>query len=114
MIPPLAGAAAREGPITPPPPLPAPQLLREADFRYSLVRLRENAESIAFYRGEAQEAAEVGARFDRLIDNNKLLVDAQRNVEFFITGAPRPAETDPRHRPTPRPHKCRCFVQRLK
>ena len=31
------------------------QLRREADFRFSLMRLRENAESIAFYRGEAQE-----------------------------------------------------------
>jgi putative ATP-binding cassette transporter len=29
------------------------QLRREADFRFSLMRLRENAESIAFYRGEA-------------------------------------------------------------
>ena len=28
----------------------AQQLLREADLRYSLVRLRENAESIAFYQ----------------------------------------------------------------
>ena len=31
------------------------QLRREADFRFGLIRLRENAESIAFYRGEAQE-----------------------------------------------------------
>lgn len=28
---------------------------READFRYGLVRLRENAESIAFYGGEKKE-----------------------------------------------------------
>ena len=40
----------------------AAQLLREADLRYSLVRLRENAESIAFFRGEAQEESEVRTR----------------------------------------------------
>jgi ABC-type uncharacterized transport system fused permease/ATPase subunit len=31
------------------------QEAREADFRYNLVRVRENAESIAFYRGEVNE-----------------------------------------------------------
>ena len=31
------------------------QEAREADFRYGLVRVRENAESIAFYGGEAAE-----------------------------------------------------------
>ena len=31
------------------------QEAREADFRYNLVRVRENAESIAFYRGEDDE-----------------------------------------------------------
>ena len=40
----------------------AEQLLREADLRYSLVRLRENAESIAFYGGEAQEGVQRPAR----------------------------------------------------
>ena len=40
----------------------AEQLLREANLRYALVRFRENAESIAFYRGEAQEAEKVRAR----------------------------------------------------
>ena len=39
------------------------QLRREADFRFSLVRVRENAESIAFYRGERQESAQVKRRF---------------------------------------------------
>ncbi len=31
------------------------QEAREADFRYNLVRVRENAESVAFYRGEDDE-----------------------------------------------------------
>jgi putative ATP-binding cassette transporter len=33
------------------------QIKREADFRFGLMRLRENAESIAFYRGEAPSAS---------------------------------------------------------
>mmetsp|Transcript_34064 Transcript_34064/g.105406 ORF Transcript_34064/g.105406 Transcript_34064/m.105406 type:complete len:644 (-) Transcript_34064:12-1943(-) len=63
----------------------AKQLLREADLRYSLVRLRENAESIAFYRGEAQEAAEVEARLDRAVENKREILGTQRNLEFFTT-----------------------------
>jgi ABC-type uncharacterized transport system fused permease/ATPase subunit len=39
------------------------QLRREADFRFSLVRVRENAESIAFYRGEELELGQVKRRF---------------------------------------------------
>lgn len=31
------------------------QEAREADFRYGLVRVRENAEGIAFYQGEEDE-----------------------------------------------------------
>ena len=31
------------------------QEAREADLRYGLVRVRENAEAVAFYRGEADE-----------------------------------------------------------
>lgn len=33
------------------------QLKREADLRYSLVRLRENSESIAFYDGDARSGS---------------------------------------------------------
>src|SRR5260221_1451662 len=39
----------------------------EANFRFSLVRLRENAEGVALYRGEASELANFRARFGDVI-----------------------------------------------
>lgn len=45
------------------------QLRREADFRFSLIRIRENAEAIAFYRGEGREGRHVRDRFRALYDN---------------------------------------------
>ncbi|PSB10228.1 ABC transporter ATP-binding protein [Pleurocapsa sp. CCALA 161] len=62
------------------------QLQREADFRYGLVHLRDNAESIAFYGGESQELTSVGQRFARAIRNYHALIGWQRNLEFFTTG----------------------------
>jgi hypothetical protein len=48
-------------------------LQREADFRFILVRIRENAESIAFYGGEALEDREAKQRLNRVIDNKNAL-----------------------------------------
>ena len=64
----------------------AEQLLREADLRYSLVRLRENAESIAFYQGEAQEEAEVRSRLGGAVSNKRKILGTARNLEFFTVG----------------------------
>ena len=62
------------------------QLQREADFRYGLVHLRDNAESIAFYGGEEQELESIGQRFARAIRNYHVLIGWQRNLDFFTTG----------------------------
>lgn len=62
------------------------QLRREADFRFSLVRIRENAESIAFYRGEALELGQVKRRFGAAFSNFKLLVRAQFWLNLFQQG----------------------------
>jgi putative ATP-binding cassette transporter len=59
------------------------QLRREADFRFSLMRLRENAESIAFYRGEAQERTHIDHTFDKVIRNYARLIKKQRSLNFF-------------------------------
>ena len=61
----------------------AEQLVREANLRYALVRLRENAESIAFYRGEVQEATSVDERLRSTVDNKRRILGTQRNLEFF-------------------------------
>lgn len=59
------------------------QLRREADFRFSLMRVRENAESIAFYRGEAQERAQIDSKFDKVIRNFAKLIKKQRSLNLF-------------------------------
>jgi putative ATP-binding cassette transporter len=59
------------------------QLQREADFRFSMVRMRENAESIAFYGGEAIEMKEIKRRLNRAMSNFFELISVQRNLDFF-------------------------------
>ena len=59
------------------------QLRREADFRFSLVRVRENAESIAFYRGEAQESLTVKRRFTEAFNNFNRIIRQQLFLNLF-------------------------------
>jgi len=70
------------------------QLKREANFRFGLVRVRENAESIAFYQGENQEENQVKVRFEDVFENLKRLILWQKlglgaftNSYEFITFA---------------------------
>lgn len=62
------------------------QLRKEADFRYGMVHIRNNAESIAFYGGEAQESAAVSRRFDCVVENFNSLILWQRNLSFVTSG----------------------------
>jgi len=59
------------------------QLKREADFRFDLMRLRENAESIAFYRGEPQERAQIDRRFEDVYENYDKLIKKQRSLNLY-------------------------------
>lgn len=66
-------------------PLNFAQEAAEADFRYGLVRIRENAESIAFYGGEGTEARLLGGRLQTAIENFGNLLVASRNLSFFTS-----------------------------
>ena len=61
------------------------QEAKEADFRYGLVRVRENAESVAFYAGEAAERSMLVRRLRSAVDNFGDLLIATRNVDFFTS-----------------------------
>ncbi|GAU33273.1 hypothetical protein TSUD_279470 [Trifolium subterraneum] len=59
---------------------------KEADFRYGLVRVRENAESIAFYGGEESEMQLLLQRFKSAFENLTQLLISSRNLDFFTNG----------------------------
>ncbi|WP_445245140.1 ABC transporter ATP-binding protein/permease, partial [Microcoleus sp. OTE_8_concoct_300] len=67
-------------------PLNFNQLKQEGNFRYGLVHIRDNAESIAFYGGEEQESTQIKQRFVEVFRNFNLLIGWQRNVDYFTTG----------------------------
>ena len=55
--------------------------LTNAAFRYALVRVRDAAEAVGFYRGERAERAQLSARFRPIIDNYLRFVN--RTVRWF-------------------------------
>lgn len=62
------------------------QYQKEATFRYGLVRVRENAESIAFYRGEKREHRDLIERLTAVLDNTFWIIGWNRNLGFFANG----------------------------
>jgi len=58
----------------------------EADFRYALVRLRENSEQIALARGEGRERDLLGRRFSSVAANWYDTMRRQKRLTFFTTG----------------------------
>ncbi|MGH1392466.1 MAG: ABC transporter ATP-binding protein/permease [Trichormus sp.] len=59
------------------------QLKREADLRYGLIRVGDNAEAIAFYQGQAVESQEIWQRFLRVVNNFTHLIRWQLGLDFF-------------------------------
>ncbi|MGL5942090.1 MAG: ABC transporter ATP-binding protein/permease [Waterburya sp.] len=63
------------------------QLRKEANFRFGLVRIRENSESIAFYRGERQESRNLRNFFREVFDNYNSLIFWQDLLLTLFTSA---------------------------
>jgi vitamin B12/bleomycin/antimicrobial peptide transport system ATP-binding/permease protein len=58
----------------------------EADFRYALLRIRENMESIALYRGEAEEAVTLRQRFGDVIGNWRQIMNRTKFLNTLVNG----------------------------
>jgi putative ATP-binding cassette transporter len=67
----------------------------EADFRFSLVRLRENTESIAFYGGEPRELDIFSDRFRRVFNNFLAIMVRTRILGFAQYGSSQAAVVFP-------------------
>ena len=58
----------------------------EADFRFSLVRFRENTEGVALYRGEADEFRGFRERFEAVVRNWWDIMRRQKRLTYFTSG----------------------------
>src|SRR6202162_1495504 len=58
----------------------------EADFRFSLVRFRENAESVALYGGEPVELKLFKERFGSVFENFCQIMKRQKRLTWFTLG----------------------------
>ncbi len=67
----------------------------EADFRYSLVRLRENSESVAFYGGEDREFDVFSDRFRNVFANFLAIMIRTRILGFAQNGSSQAAVVFP-------------------
>jgi putative ATP-binding cassette transporter len=58
----------------------------EADFRFNLVRFRENAEGVALYHGEADELRTFRERFDSIVSNWWGIMRQQKRLTWLTAG----------------------------
>ncbi|MCK3850949.1 ABC transporter ATP-binding protein/permease [Pseudomonas sp. W2Jun17] len=58
----------------------------EADLRFSMVRVRENAESIALYNGEPNEGQRLSTRFGKVWHNFWDIMKVSKRLTFFTAG----------------------------
>ncbi len=58
----------------------------EADFRFSMVRLRENTESIALYGGEPRELGTFLDRFGRVVGNFWSIMKRVKTLGWYTSG----------------------------
>jgi putative ATP-binding cassette transporter len=58
----------------------------EADFRFSLVRFRENTEGVALYRGETDEFRGFRERFEDVVRNWWGIMRRQKRMTYFTSG----------------------------
>jgi vitamin B12/bleomycin/antimicrobial peptide transport system ATP-binding/permease protein len=58
----------------------------EADFRFSLVRFRENTEGVALYHGEADELRGFRERFSNVVGNWWAIMRQQKRLTSFTAG----------------------------
>jgi len=58
----------------------------EADFRFGLVRFRENAEGVALYHGEADELRGFRERFGAVVRNFWDIMRRQKRLTWFTAG----------------------------
>ena len=58
----------------------------EADFRYSLMRFRENMEGVALYRGEDDELRGFRERFNGIYSNWWAIMKRQKQLTWFTSG----------------------------
>lgn len=67
-------------------PLNFAQQALEADFRFALVRVRENAEGIALYQGEPAEQENLVARFQAVFMNGWRVLFVSLQLTFYQSG----------------------------
>jgi vitamin B12/bleomycin/antimicrobial peptide transport system ATP-binding/permease protein len=58
----------------------------EADFRFGLVRFRENTEGVALYRGEADELRGFRGLFESVVMNWWDIMRRQKHLTYFTSG----------------------------